>query len=63
MKHWFDANESKWNKQQIADDLGADMFNYCRYELDRYNEDSCEFAYTGLRCLKQVPNNLYVAFS
>ncbi|XP_014090560.3 uncharacterized protein [Bactrocera oleae] len=54
MKHWFDANESKWNKQQIADDLGADMFNYCRYELDRYNEDSCEFAYTGLRCLKQA---------
>ncbi|XP_020713668.1 uncharacterized protein LOC101459207 [Ceratitis capitata] len=53
-KRWFDADASKWHKQQIADDLGADMFNYCRYELDRYNEDGCEFAYTGLRCLKQA---------
>ncbi|XP_053945036.1 uncharacterized protein LOC128854735 [Anastrepha ludens] len=53
-KRWFDAGESKWIKQQIAEDLGADMYNYCRYELDRFNEDGCEFAYTGFRCLKQA---------
>ncbi|XP_067617204.1 uncharacterized protein Obp83ef isoform X2 [Eurosta solidaginis] len=53
-KRWFDADESKWIKQKVVEDLGADMYNYCRYELDRYNEDGCEFAYKGLRCLKQA---------
>ncbi|KAH8419041.1 hypothetical protein KR222_001444, partial [Zaprionus bogoriensis] len=53
-KGWFDIEANKWRKQRLADELGADIYNYCRYELQRQPRDGCSFAHRGLRCLKQA---------
>ncbi|XP_037950984.1 uncharacterized protein LOC119681779 [Teleopsis dalmanni] len=51
-RNWFNIEENKWNKAQLVEELGGDMYNYCRFELDRRYDDACEFAYKGLKCLK-----------
>ncbi|XP_017046663.1 uncharacterized protein LOC108091808 isoform X1 [Drosophila ficusphila] len=53
-KGWFDPEANKWRLQRLTDDLGADVYNYCRFELRRMSSDGCSFAYRGLRCLKQA---------
>jgi len=53
-KGWFDVEENKWRLKQLTEDLGADVYNYCRFELRRMGSDGCSFAYRGLRCLKQA---------
>ncbi|XP_016987914.2 uncharacterized protein LOC108039167 [Drosophila rhopaloa] len=53
-KGWFDPEANKWRLQRLTDELGADMYNYCRFELRRTTTDGCSFAYRGLRCLKQA---------
>ncbi|XP_060646649.1 uncharacterized protein LOC132784807 isoform X1 [Drosophila nasuta] len=53
-KGWFDAEANKWHKQRLADELGADIYNYCHYELHRKSRNGCSYAYRGLRCLKQA---------
>ncbi|EDV43738.1 Odorant-binding protein 83ef [Drosophila ananassae] len=53
-KGWFDINSNRWKGQKLTDDLGADVYNYCRFELRRKAVDGCDFAYRGLRCLKQA---------
>lgn len=56
-KGWFDIERHRWNNQQIVDDLGANMYNYCRYEFNRAFENVCTYAFKGLKCLKQVSNH------
>ncbi|KAH8295212.1 hypothetical protein KR018_008790, partial [Drosophila ironensis] len=51
-KGWFDSGSNRWNGQKLIEDLGADVYNYCRFELRRKSADGCTFAYRGLRCLK-----------
>ncbi|XP_017082316.2 uncharacterized protein LOC108115391 [Drosophila eugracilis] len=53
-KGWFDIEANKWKLKQLTEELGADVYNYCRYELRRMSTDGCTFAYRGLRCLKQA---------
>ncbi|XP_023163474.2 uncharacterized protein LOC111594419 isoform X1 [Drosophila hydei] len=53
-KGWFDSDTNRWNKQRVAQELGADIYNYCDYELLRKSRDACSFAHRGLRCLKQA---------
>nr|ALZ41683.1 odorant binding protein 8 [Liriomyza sativae] len=57
-KGWFNADTNKWNKHRISEDLGADTYNYCRYELDRQHENACHFAHQGMKCLKQAQENI-----
>ncbi|KAL7729414.1 hypothetical protein ACLKA6_008977 [Drosophila palustris] len=53
-KGWFDIEANKWQKQRLVDELGADIYNYCHYELHRKSRDGCSYAHRGLRCLKQA---------
>ncbi|KAH8344409.1 hypothetical protein KR084_010931, partial [Drosophila pseudotakahashii] len=53
-KGWFDSEANKWKLKRLTEDLGADVYNYCRFELRRVSSDGCSFAYRGLRCLKQA---------
>ncbi|EDW84624.2 Odorant-binding protein 83ef [Drosophila willistoni] len=53
-KGWFDIESNKWQRKRVADELGADIYNYCRFELLRRSRDGCNYAYRGLRCLKQA---------
>ncbi|XP_034485601.1 LOW QUALITY PROTEIN: uncharacterized protein LOC117790301 [Drosophila innubila] len=53
-KGWFDIEANKWHKQRLVDELGADIYNYCNYELHRKSRDGCSYAHRGLRCLKQA---------
>lgn len=53
-KGWFDIEQHKWHKQQIVDDLGENLYNYCRYELSRPFQNVCTYAFKGLKCLKDV---------
>ncbi|TDG48238.1 hypothetical protein AWZ03_005413 [Drosophila navojoa] len=53
-KGWFDIDANKWHKQRVAEELGADIYNYCHYELRRKSRDACSYAHRGLRCLKQA---------
>ncbi|SPP80225.1 Hypothetical predicted protein [Drosophila guanche] len=53
-KGWFDIGKNRWQGKRLTDDLGADVYNYCRFELMRKSRDGCSFAYRGLRCLKQA---------
>ncbi|ALC46422.1 Obp83ef [Drosophila busckii] len=53
-KGWFDVAANKWRRERVAEELGADIYNYCRYELQRKSRDGCSFAHRGLRCLKQA---------
>ncbi|XP_064550745.1 uncharacterized protein LOC135436905 isoform X3 [Drosophila montana] len=53
-KGWFDIPGNRWHKQRLAEELGADIYNYCRYELRRKTRDGCSYAHRGLRCLKQA---------
>lgn len=53
-KGWFDIEANKWKRQRLAEELGADIYNYCRYELLRQPRDACSYAHRGLRCLKQA---------
>lgn len=53
-KGWFDIEANKWQRQRLAEELGADVYNYCRYELLRQPRDGCSHAHRGLRCLKQA---------
>nr|CAF02085.1 putative dimer odorant-binding protein OBP83EF [Drosophila pseudoobscura] len=53
-KGWFDIVKNKWQGKRLTDDIGADVYNYCRFELMRKSRDGCSFAYRGLRCLKQA---------
>ncbi|KAI9584258.1 uncharacterized protein LOC119635132 [Glossina fuscipes] len=59
-KGWFDIDLSRWNKQRIVDELGANMYNYCRFELNRAFKNVCSFAFKGLRCLKQAEMNVII---
>ncbi|KAH8383646.1 hypothetical protein KR009_009827, partial [Drosophila setifemur] len=53
-KGWFDIVANKWRLEELTEDLGADVYNYCRFELLRKSRDGCSYAYRGLRCLKQA---------
>lgn len=53
-KGWFHIEDNEWQKQRLVDELGADIYNYCRYELYRKSRDGCIYAHRGLRCLKQA---------
>uniref|UniRef100_A0A1I8N036 Uncharacterized protein n=1 Tax=Musca domestica TaxID=7370 RepID=A0A1I8N036_MUSDO len=62
-KGWFDIERHRWNKQKIVDDLGANMYNYCRYEFNRPFSNVCTYAFKGLKCLKQAELNVIVTYS
>ncbi|XP_075148181.1 odorant-binding protein 83ef [Haematobia irritans] len=62
-KGWFDIERHRWNKQKIVDDLGANLYNYCRYEFNRDFNNVCTFAFKGLKCLKQAELNVLVTYS
>ncbi|KAH8251822.1 hypothetical protein KR038_009172, partial [Drosophila bunnanda] len=53
-KGWFDIEANQWKLKRLAEDLGPDVYNYCRFELRRQASDGCTFAYRGFRCLKQA---------
>ncbi|EDV90730.1 GH14286, partial [Drosophila grimshawi] len=53
-KGWFDIPTNKWHRQRLAEELGADIYNYCRFELLRKSQDGCSYAHRGLRCLKKA---------
>ncbi|KAM7361059.1 odorant-binding protein 83ef [Cochliomyia hominivorax] len=62
-KGWFDIDNHKWNKQIIVDDLGENIYNYCRYELSRPFENVCTYAFNGLKCLKDAELNVVITYS
>ncbi|KAI8130530.1 hypothetical protein CVS40_0252 [Lucilia cuprina] len=62
-KGWFDIDHHRWNKQKIVDDLGENLYNYCRYEFSRPFKNVCTYAFKGLKCLKDAELNVIVTYS